>query len=235
MEQRQAGGVRRQKAIQNRDLTMKIGGLNKFSLSDFPGRVAAVVFTQGCNFRCPYCHNGSLVPRNTQNHSLIPEERLLQFLKAHRDQLDGVVISGGEPTIQADLFSFIQRLKAEGFLVKLDTNGSRPHVLHQLLKGKLLDYMAMDIKAPLDIYDRLSGVRTPINRIRESIELIARSNVAHEFRTTVVEPLLSPEDVESIKKLVPPGSAYRLQKFCPEHTLDPLLRKQRDITDESKE
>jgi len=204
---------------------MKIGGLHKFSLSDFPGLVAAVVFTQGCNFRCPWCHNGSLIPTNVPDSSLIPEEKVFDFLEDRSRQLDGVVITGGEPTIQPDLPEFIHRIIDMVFLVKLDTNGSRPEVLHRLLEEKLIDFIAMDIKAPLDIYDRLTGVQTPISRIKESIELIAGSGIAHEFRTTVVKPLLSPQDLLSIRKLIPPGSTHRLQKFRPEHALDTELQK----------
>ena len=202
---------------------MKIGGLNEFSLSDYPCHVAAVVFTQGCNFRCPFCHNGSLIPGDVPESLLIPEEKVFDFLKDRNNQLDGVVITGGEPTIQPDLPEFIHRIIAMELLVKLDTNGSLPEVLCKLMKDKLIDFIAMDIKAPLDIYDRLTGVQTSISRIKESIELIARSGIAHEFRTTVVEPLLLPEDVLSIRKLIPPGSMYRLQKFRPEHAFAPSL------------
>lgn len=132
--------------------------------------------------------------------------------------------AGSEPTIQPDLPEFIHRIIDMVFLVKLDTNGSRPEVLRRLLEEKLIDFIAMDIKAPLDIYDRLTGVQTPISRIKESIELIAGSGIAHEFRTTVAKPLLSPQDLLSIRKLIPPGSMYLLQKFRPEHALAPALR-----------
>ena len=203
---------------------MKIGGLSKFSLSDFPGKVAAAVFTQGCNFRCPYCHNGSLLSTDVFEFCLIPEEEFFEFLQSRNKHLDGIVVSGGEPTIQADLPEFLARIKSEGFLVKLDTNGSQPQVLREVLQSKLVDFVAMDVKASLAIYDRLTGVRTPISQILESIELIARSKVAHQFRTTVVKALLSPKDIDSIGKLIPSGSAHRLQKFCPQHALDPALR-----------
>jgi pyruvate formate lyase activating enzyme len=204
---------------------MKIGGLNKFSLSDYPGLVAVVVFTQGCNFHCRFCHNSSLIPGNVPASSVIPEEEVFEFLQYRRNQLDGVVISGGEPTIQPDLSTFIDQIKAMGFSVKLDTNGSRPEVLRQLLEEKLIDFISMDIKAPLDIYDRLTGVHTPTGQIKESIELIATSGIAQEFRTTVVEPLLSPQDLLMAQKLVPPGSRHRFQKFHPEHALDTRLQK----------
>jgi len=204
---------------------MKIGGLNKFSLSDYPGKAAAVIFTQGCNFRCPWCHNGSLMSSSVPDSSLIPEEKVFNFLKYRSSQLDSVVISGGEPTIQPDLPDFVCQVKKMVFPVKLDTNGSRPEVLRQLLEERLIDFIAMDIKAPLDIYDRLTGIHTPINQIKESIELIANSGVKHEFRTTVVKPLLSPQDLLSICKLIPSTSTHHLQEFCPEHAFDAALRK----------
>jgi len=122
---------------------MKIGGLHKFSLSDFPGLVAAVVFTQGCNFRCPWCHNGSLIPTNVPASSLISEQKVFEFLKVRGRQLDGVVITGGEPTIQPDLSVFIHRIIAMDLLVKLDTNGSRPEVLRRLLKERLISTFAI--------------------------------------------------------------------------------------------
>ena len=208
---------------------MKIGGLNKFSLSDYPGHVAAVVFTQGCNFRCPFCYNGSLIPGDVPESLLIPEEKVFEFLKDRSSQLDGVVISGGEPTIQPDLSDFIHRVIAMGFLVKLDTNGSLPEVLRRLLKEKLINYIVMDIKAPLDIYGRLTGAQSPVSQIKESIKLIARSGIAHEFRTTVVKSLLSPQDLRSIQKLVPPESRHHFQKFHPEHALAPALRAPRNV------
>ena len=203
---------------------MKIGGLNRFSLSDYPGKVAAVVFTQGCNFRCRFCHNGSLIPCNVPTSLLTPEEKVFEFLQSRRRQLDGVVISGGEPTIQADLSAFIRRIKAMKLLLKLDTNGSQPQVLRQLLQDELIDFIAMDVKAPLDIYDRLAGVHTPTSRIKESIKIIAESGVSHEFRTTAVELLLSSQDLLRVQKLIPHGSKHRFQKFCLEHALDTRLR-----------
>jgi pyruvate formate lyase activating enzyme len=205
---------------------MKIGGLNTFSLSDFPGKVAAVVFTQGCNFRCPYCHNGSLIPYCVPNMFLIPEEHFFGILECRGNQLDAVVVSGGEPTIHWDLPAFMRRIKDMGFAVKLDTNGSEPETLKVILENNLVDYIAMDIKAPLDKYKQVTKALslTAKDNVKESIELISGSGVDHEFRTTVVEALLTPEDMQTIRKLIPTGSTYRLQKFCPEHAFDPALR-----------
>jgi pyruvate formate lyase activating enzyme len=198
--------------------------MNPFSLSDFPGRVAAVVFTQGCNFRCPYCHNASLLSCQTPDDSPLQEEAVLEFIRFRRGCLDAVVVSGGEPCIQPDLSTFLRRIKGMDLSVKLDTNGSRPGALRELLANRLVDFIAMDLKAPLQTYDHLCGVHVPIHLIQESIELISRSGVEHEFRTTVVDPLLSPADITRIQELVPSGSKHRLQKFCPKHALDPALR-----------
>lgn len=203
---------------------MKIGGLIPLSLSDYAGHIAAVIFTQGCNFRCPFCHNGSLIPLEPKAGQLMPEQQLFDFLKKRRWQLDAVVVSGGEPTIQPDITEFLQRIKAMGYLVKLDTNGSRPSILEIQIQLRLIDYIAMDIKAPFKSYDRLTGMRAPISQIEHSIELIAQSGIDHEFRTTVVHSLLSDEDVLAIQKSVPSGSLCRLQDFRAENALDPTLR-----------
>jgi len=211
---------------------MRIGGMNPFSLSDFPGRVAPVVFTQGCNFRCPYCHNAPLLSCRVPDDQLIREEAFFDFLQRRCGCVDGVVVSGGEPCIQPDLSRFVQRIKAMGLLVKLDTNGSRPGTLRELLHQGLLDYVAMDLKAPLLRYDKLCGVDVPIHKIQKSIELIAESGVEHEFRTTVVEPLLSPADLALIRELVPPGSKHRLQTFRRDHALDPALRTSQSVKGE---
>jgi len=203
---------------------MKIGGFNTFSLSDFPGKVAAVVFTQGCNFRCPYCHNAPLISCHEPKELLIPEEQFFEFLECRRNQLDAVVVSGGEPTIHRDLPTFLRRTKDMGFAVKLDTNGSNPNVLKEILENNLVDYIAMDIKAPLNSYKKLTNNVSSSEGIQESINIISKSGINHEFRTTVIEALLTPEDMQEIRALVPAKSTYNLQKFYPEHALDPKLR-----------
>lgn len=202
---------------------MNIGGFQTLTLSDFPGRVAAIVFTQGCNFRCPFCHNGSLLPMRCDPAALYPSREVLRRLGQRRTFLDGVVISGGEPTLQEDLPPFIAEIKTLGLQVKLDTNGSRPEVLGELFEAHLVDFVAMDIKAPWTHYDRLAGVAVPTRAIRTSMELILESGVPHEFRTTVVLSLLSPADLEEIQSQLPLGSPYRLQEFQPQNALDPSL------------
>jgi len=205
---------------------MKIGGLNSISFSDYPGEIASVVFTQGCNFRCIFCHNGSLIPRDVSDKSLIPEEEVFEFLERRCGQLDGVVVSGGEPTIQPDLLRFLKKVKTIGFSLKIDTNGSRPKVLKNIIDNKLVDYIAMDIKASLIRYHEFTRAsNSDIKFIQESIEIIASSGIDHEFRTTYIPSMMSSWDVEQIKKLVPPGSKHHFQKFGHKHALESSLRK----------
>jgi len=202
---------------------MRIGGFQPFTLSDFPGCVAAIVFTQGCNFRCPYCHNGELVCRTPEERALIPQEEVLGYLSRRGDRVTGVVVTGGEPTVQPDLPLFLLRLRGMGLRVKLDTNGSNPGMLSQILLEDLVDYVAMDVKAPWDCYRRLSGVTCDTEALRQSMNLILVSGVEHEFRTTRVTPLLSEGDVERVRAQVPAGSFHRLQTFRPELARDPGL------------
>jgi len=200
---------------------MLLGGFLPLSLCDYPGKLAAVVFTQGCNYRCSFCHNGGLIAR--QPAISLPIAEVLADLKERRDFLDGVVVSGGEPTLHADLKNFLSALKELGFAVKLDTNGSRPQVLRELLELRLLDYIAMDVKAPLSQYPALVGVSADIGAIQESIALIAESRVQHQFRTTFVTPLQSLEDLTSIRAMLPARSTHLIQDFQPEHPLDKTL------------
>ena len=203
---------------------MKFGGLVPFSLNDFPGRDAAVLFTQGCNFRCPFCHNGELIPVVHPAGREIAPADVDAFLRSRRGQLDGVVISGGEPTIQEDLKAFIGYVKDLGFEVKLDTNGSRPDVLRSLFDTHWLDYVAMDVKAPPFLYPRLTGVTPSLAAIAESIRLIAASGVPHQFRTTHVPSLLGDEDLDSIRAMLPPDATHCVQPFVAHHAWDVTLR-----------
>ncbi len=198
---------------------MKIGGFQKVSLIDYPGRISAIVFTQGCNFRCPFCHNPELVDPE-RFEGLIPEAEILSFLEKRRGRLDAVVITGGEPTLQPELTPFIIHLRAMGYLIKLDTNGARPEVLEDLLGRNLLDYVAMDIKAPLERYGEVTKAKTDGQRIRQSISLIMGSGIDYEFRTTAVKSLLSPQELEEIGRLIPGAKRFVLQKFVPTKTLD---------------
>jgi pyruvate formate lyase activating enzyme len=200
---------------------MRIGGLKKCSLIDFPGVICAVVFTQGCNFRCPYCHNASLVlPERFQEP--LDSKTIVQFLSRRKNQLDGVVISGGEPTLQSDLVKFIYEIKELGYLIKLDTNGSRPDVLNNLFVKNLVDFVAMDIKAPLEKYQLLSGASPDQEAIKESIRLIYKGHIVHQFRTTFAEPLLEKHDLDMIRKIIEP-SPLHVQDCQWEHALNPNL------------
>lgn len=198
---------------------MNIGGWQRFSLIDYPKKVCGILFAQGCNFRCPYCHNPELV-----DHSLfqecLREEEIFSFLQKRKGKLDAVSITGGEPTIQSDLVEFIERIKDIGYLVKIDTNGSCPEVLERLINRRLLDYIAMDVKAPLEKYRNIAKTRVNPDNIKKSIETIMDSGVEYEFRTTVVKSLLKKEDLKKIASIIQGARLYVLQKFAPSKCLD---------------
>ncbi len=200
---------------------MQIGGFQTLTLSDFPGRVASIVFTQGCNFRCPFCHNGNLLASDSSES--IEEEEVLCYLRENNHKLDGLVITGGEPSLQPDLLSFMSEVKSCGLEIKLDTNGSNPAVVEEAIASGLVDYIAMDVKAPFKKYNLLCGRPVSTERIIESIGIITSSGIEHEFRTTAVHQLLSEDDLEAIKRYIPEGSRYKLQKFKPDNALDPAL------------
>ncbi|MCA9399993.1 MAG: anaerobic ribonucleoside-triphosphate reductase activating protein [Candidatus Omnitrophica bacterium] len=191
---------------------MRIGGLQKCSLIDYPEKLSCVIFTQGCNFRCPFCHNRELVlPEHFKE--TVPEEDVLTLLTKRRKYLEGVVITGGEPTEQEDLLQFMDKIKSMGYLLKLDTNGSRPHIIRALIQNGLVDYIAMDIKTSLEKYQKAIGVNFPVELIQESIDLIKGSGIQYEFRTTVVQPFCGLEDVCRISALVKNNKQYHLQAF----------------------
>ncbi len=190
---------------------MQIGGFHPASFNNYPGKVAAVVFTQGCNFCCPYCHNFGLIGFDRPARYTAPD--IFARLALRREKHEGVVISGGEPTLQKDLLPFCRHLRGMGFAVKVDTNGSMPAVLAELITANAVDYIAMDLKAPLPKYARLAGLATDTHAIHRSIALISESGIAHHFRTTAVESLLSVQDLADIRALVPAGSSYSVQPF----------------------
>lgn len=198
---------------------MKIGGLQKVSLIDYPGLISAIIFTQGCNFRCPYCHNPELVDP-ARYGEVLSEKEVLAYLETRRGRLDAVTLSGGEPTLQPDLLSFARQIREYGYLVKVDTNGSRPDVLEKLFDAGLVDYLAMDIKGPPEKYKGITQSDIHRETIRQSIELIMTSGVEYEFRTTVVKTLLSAEDFHGIAKLIKPARLFVLQAFVPSKALD---------------
>lgn len=189
---------------------MNIGGLQKTSLLDYPDTISAIIWTVGCNFRCPFCYNKDLVLGNVEN---ISEKDIFSFLEKRKGLLEGLVISGGEPLMQKDIVQFIEKVKKLGYKIKIDTNGMYPEKLKELIDKKLVDYIAMDIKAPIDKYDQLSGIKTDIKKIEKSIEIIRSSSVDYEFKTTFVPSLLTKEDILSIGKLLKGSKKYYLQQF----------------------
>lgn len=192
---------------------MRICGLNKTTLLDYPGHVAAAVFLGGCNFRCPFCQNGDLVLR-PESQTEIGEEELFAFLKKRKGILSGVCVTGGEPTLEKGLGDLVGQIKKMGYLVKLDTNGSRPEVVRKLLEGGLLDYIAMDVKNGKERYGETVGLeKIDAGRIRETIDIIIESGIDYEFRTTVVKELHRKADIEAIGREIKGARAYFLQSY----------------------
>ncbi len=197
---------------------MKIGGFQKVSLSDYPGKLSAILFTQGCNLRCPYCHNPELVDPDRYG-SLIPGAEILAFLEKRRGKLDALTVTGGEPLLQKDLAGFLDPVKKMGYLVKLDTNGTLPDELDALLREGLVDYIAMDLKGPLEAYEKIAASKVDTAKIRRSIGIVRSSGLPHEFRTTVVRSQLSPRDLAAAAGLIGRDDPYVLQPFVPGKTL----------------
>ncbi|MCX8016157.1 MAG: anaerobic ribonucleoside-triphosphate reductase activating protein [Patescibacteria group bacterium] len=214
---------------------MEIGGLQKTTLIDYPGKIAATVFLIGCNFRCPFCYSSELVlPEKIKQQPRIKEEEFFSFLKEKRGYLDGVVICGGEPTIQPDLEQFLKKIKKMNFLIKIDTNGSQPEVLKKIIDKKLIDYIAMDIKAPLreEKYNLAAGCKVNLEAIRESINLIKASGIDYEFRTTIVPTIHTFDDIIEIAKNIAPAKRYYLQNFKAEKTINPQMLQIRGFSEE---
>lgn len=193
---------------------MKIGGFQKSSLVDYPGKTAAVVFTQGCQWRCPYCHSRSLV-YPTRFQPAIPIEEVIDQLLLRSGQIEGVVITGGEPTLQPGLPDFLREVRKTGLLIKLDTNGAAPDMLTALIQDQLLDYIAMDVKGPLHDYARFVGGPIDTGPIELSIEIVKRSPVPYEFRTTLVGGLHTTAHIEQLAPLMYGARRYALQSFRP--------------------
>ena len=211
-------------------MSFKLAGLQKTTFIDYPEKIACIVFTQGCNFRCGFCHNPELF-ENKEPVLSVPA--FFEFLNKRKGKLDGVVITGGEPTLHGkDLIEFIKEVKSFGFLVKLDTNGTHPDVLQELLNENLLDYIAMDIKAPLAKYKTITQTDIDTKIIKKSIDMIMNSGVDYEFRTTIVKSQLSVEDLRQIGELIQGAKRYYMQKFLATKTLDETLMSEESYTDE---
>jgi pyruvate formate lyase activating enzyme len=219
---------------------MIIGGLEKLTLLDYPDHLAAIIFTQGCNFRCHFCYNPMLVLPRTggdeknkkeKGFSPLSTEDLFLFLRERFGRLEGVVITGGEPTLHPDLPSFIKQIKEIGYLVKLDTNGTDPVMLQALINDKLIDYVAMDIKAPLDKYEETTSVKLDWDNIQKSVKIIMTSDLPYEFRTTVVPGLLLKEDFHKMGELIKGANKWYLQNFKSDTELvDASYKKQAGYT-----
>lgn len=205
---------------------LRFSGVQPFTRLDYPGLLACIAFLPGCNFRCGYCHNPEFVLPDSlmkTQASWVGEQDFVSFLERRRGKLDGVVISGGEPTLQPGLPAFIRRVKHMGFKVKLDTNGSRPDVVARLLDEQLLDYVSMDVKTSLERYHDLVGPCVDPEAIRTSIKVIMDRSPEYEFRTTFVREVHGLSDIRQMAELVRGARRYALQRFRPATTLDPVF------------
>ena len=192
---------------------LKIAGFEKLTLLDFPSKVASILFTAGCNFRCPFCHNGLFLLENGEKNA-IPEAEIFAFLEKRKGMLEGVVVTGGEPLLHGDIDTLLSRIKAMGYLVKLDTNGSNPQALARLIHQKLVDYVAMDIKHTKENYSLATGLdNPPMSAILESKEILEKGTVPHEFRTTLVKGIHTEADILTMTKWISPNSPYFLQNY----------------------
>lgn len=211
---------------------MILGGLQKLTLIDYPSKVAATVFTVGCNFRCPFCHNPELVLSSEKfERGSLSEEDFFQFLEKRKGKLDGVCVTGGEPTVQKDILSFLKKIKDLGFFVKLDSNGTNPKVLEEAFDKKLVDFIAMDVKSSLENYHKACGVNFDLDKIKASVKLIRSSGVAYEFRTTVVPGIHVKEDFESMGIWLDGIDDFALQEYRDEGKIlnEKFLEKQDKI------
>ncbi len=188
---------------------VKISGFNKLTLLDYPGLTACIIFTQGCNYKCPFCHNASLLDNKDGTYD---EEEILKFLEKRKKVLEGICISGGEPLMQKEILEFIKKIKDIGYKIKIDTNGSYPEILKYLIDNKLIDYVAMDIKNDIDNYKKTTGV-TNTNIVMKSIDILLKSDIEYEFRTTIVKELHNEENIINIAKMIKDAKKYYLQKF----------------------
>lgn len=190
----------------------KFVGIEKLSLVDYPGKLACTLFTNGCNFKCPFCHNSSLVVK--ENYGYIEDEEIYSYLQKRKKQIDGVVITGGEPTLMSNLIDQIKKIKQLGFLIKLDTNGSNPKIIKYLVENKLIDYIAMDIKNSFDKYHLTIGVENiDLENIKQSIDYIMTCGIDYEFRTTLVKELHNENDIIEISNIIKGAKKYFLQCF----------------------
>ncbi|MDH3324775.1 MAG: anaerobic ribonucleoside-triphosphate reductase activating protein [Candidatus Peregrinibacteria bacterium] len=212
---------------------MLIGGIQTLTLLDYPEKVSCILFTAGCNFRCGFCHNPQFVdPEEVKGlaKNLIPEDKFFKFLDSRGKFLDGVVISGGEPTLQPDLIDFIRKIKDRDLLVKLDTNGTAPETLKTLLDEKLIDYVAMDVKTVMKDYSKLCETEVETDKIKQSIDLLQNSGIDYEFRTTVLKEFHNPEIIFKIAESIKGVPKYTIQNFRPQKVLNKAFEKFQGFT-----
>lgn len=205
---------------------MKLSAIQRFTMLDYPDKLACIAFTPGCNMRCGFCHNPEFVlPEKIRElqADFIEEQTFFNFLEKRRGLLEGVVVSGGEPTIWRDLPEFLRRIKKKGFLTKLDTNGNHPAMLRALLDEKLLDYVAMDVKTSLAEYSKLVGGTVKSENIEESIRILKGSSISYEFRTTLIKEVHTEAVLKEMEELVRGAERYYFQVFRPGHTLSPTF------------
>lgn len=211
---------------------MIISGFQPLSLLDYPGIISSIIFTQGCPFRCVYCHNPELIPAQAPDASrVLKEEDILKHLNKRKHIVEGVCITGGEPTVHTDLPEFIKKVKRLGMLVKLDTNGLTPRMIEKLIKERLIDFFAMDLKHTWEQYSEVIGInqKNVINNCRETFRLIQDSPIPHEFRTTVYSGLHGKEDLEAIAEQLREGEHYALQEIRYGKTLNPTLARTKSL------
>lgn len=210
---------------------MKIGGLIKSSMIDYPGKISCVLFTCGCNFVCPYCHNKELIKHVKEGDSTgFDVEEIFKFLEKRKGLLDGVVITGGEPTLQKKLFPVCEKIKNAGYPIKLDTNGSNPGIVKELIDANLVDYLAMDIKAIPSFYSPIIIKKNIMDAILKSIEMIMNSNLMYEFRTTCARPFVNNDMIRQVSEIIKGARLFALQTFNPENVLAPdFFKKQGEV------
>lgn len=211
---------------------MKFSGWQRTSLIDFPDRISTVLFTQGCSMRCRFCHNPELVSSKKPIAGQFSENDVFEYLKKRKGMLEGVVITGGEPTVQAQLFPFVHKIKELGYDIKLDTNGYQPDSLQKLIETGCIDYVAMDVKAPMAKYSYVTGVPIDTSRIQNSLALLSSSTLPYELRTTAPKPLLSIDDLHTIAKEIRSAPIWYVQQFRSGCTLDPSLTNQEGYKEE---
>jgi pyruvate formate lyase activating enzyme len=205
---------------------MNIGGLLKNSMIDYPGKLSCGIFLTGCNFDCPYCHNPELARGRSQRTAEFDPDSIYRFIETRKGFLDGVVISGGEPTLQAGIYDLCRDIKEIGYPVKLDTNGSRPQVIKRLIAEGLVDYIAMDLKTDPLQYATYIQSNCDVSTILSSIDIIMNSKISYEFRTTCVKPIVTAQTIENISRLIEGARVYALQRFHKSEVLHPEFFKE---------